>query len=586
LFGYLREHVLPELVRDAASREGELRIWSAGCSTGEEAYSLAIVVHELLKKSGSRVNARIFATDLDEDAVAFARQGIFPARALADLPRDVIDRYFMPLGDEYEIRKHIRSMLVFGVHDVARRAPFPRIDLVLCRNVLVYFTLPLQRRALEMFAFSLRNGGYLVLGKSETINQPGESFAPDQAALKVFRRVGNRSQVPQSRIRSVMPLPLSSSTPKNSQAAPRTQAVRAGQKADALGPARDEETVLYGLPFGVVVVNDAYDLQYINPEARRLFGIHATAVGQDFIHLIQRVDPIAIRRIIDRAAHSVEPHSEILTSDEATGDGLQRLEITCRSMNQGKESHFTLTAIEVTEREQFRSRLAAVETASTRLMQANEEVLSSNRELARTIQMLQDENEQLQVTSAEVQAATEEVETLNEELQASNEELETLNEELLSTIEELNTTNDDLEARSLELQGMAIAAENARHQLRGILDTVDDGIIVVDANGGIVLFSKVFNHSFGSDFDPETFLDADGKPIEKQQTPIARAARGETFSMTFKVEVSGSSMQEYQAVGRPMSLPGSHRLGVITIRPSRGRGVVAKEGPSVVGHNE
>lgn len=568
LFAYLREHVLPELIDDAAQRKADLRIWSAGCSTGEEAYSLAITIHELIEQSESRVHARIFATDLDEDAVNFARQGIFPARALEDVPRDIVDRYFTPLGDEFEVRKQIRGMLVFGQHDLARRAPFPAIDLVVCRNVLIYFTVPLQRHALQLFAFSLRNGGYLVLGKSESSSLLDAHFVPDHTALKVFRRVGSRTHVLQPG-KGDATLFASTRTPALKdfeEASPARADTMAVQLTPVPGGIRDEEGVLDGLQCGVVVVNASYDIQYLNSQARQFFGIYSTVVGQDLIHLLQRYDPIAIRRVIDRVAQSGEPASGVLSSNEATGNGPQRLEITCRQMKQGEETHIVLTAIEVTERETMRGRLESAEETSARLMKANEEVLATNLYLARTIQLLRDELEDLLVTSTEVQAATEEVETLNEELQASNEELETLNEELQATIEELNATNDDLEARSLEVQAIALRAETARHQLHAILDAVDDGVIVVESNGVVLLHSQVLSSSLGEALEMADFLDSDRMPMAPDQTPIARAAAGETFSMLFTI--AGSPGPVYEAIGRPVAIPDGRRLGVVTVRPS------------------
>lgn len=567
LFAYLREHVLPELIRDAAHRNEELRIWSAGCSTGEEAYSLAILVHELLEGSDYQMSARIFATDLDEDAVAFARQGVFPARALSELPQEIIERYFTQIGDEFEVRKSIRGMLVFGEHDLARRAPFPRIDMILCRNVLIYFTLPLQRRALELFAFSLRNGGYLVLGKSETISPLGEHFVPDQSALKVFRRVGTRTQMVHSRIRDVMPLP----PPKlpairDPQLLSRSRAAKMAEKSDPSNPLRDVGRILYTLPCGVVVVNRTYDVLFINTEARRLFGIHTAAVDQDFIHLVQRYDPIAIRRLIDRVVQTGEPADEVLTSNDARSSAFQSVELSCRVVEQDDGQHIALLGIDVSEREQIRARLAAAEETSARLIKANDEVLSVNHQLSSTIQVLRDDNEQLQVTSAEIQAATEEVETLNEELQASNEELETLNEELQATIEELNTTNDDLAARSLELQSMALAAENARHELRVILDAVADGILVVDEQGSIVFQSQSFTDLFGDHGQPPIFLDRSGVPLHEEDSPVAKVVSGEEVNATFKVRERGGTVGLYDVTGCPTTPGNGQRRGVLTIR--------------------
>src|SRR5215216_3330632 len=181
LYEYLRERALPGLIEDTRRRSGELRVWSAGCATGEEAYSLAILLCEMLGDEVERLGVRIFATDLDPGAVTFARRGIYPAQALADLPPELVERYFSRSDGEYEVTKRVRSLLIFGQHDLGQRAPFPRLDLALCRNVLIYFTTELQRRALQLFAFSLRDGAYLVLGKAESTSPGDEHLVLDQS---------------------------------------------------------------------------------------------------------------------------------------------------------------------------------------------------------------------------------------------------------------------------------------------------------------------------------------------------------------------------------------------------------------------
>ncbi|HEU0113593.1 MAG TPA: CheR family methyltransferase, partial [Thermomicrobiales bacterium] len=195
LFVYLRDNVLPTLIGEAKER-GELRIWSAGCATGEEAYTLAMLVSDLLGEDLENPHVRIFATDIAADAVDFARRGVYPAAALENLPPDLIDRHFIRLDGAYEVRKPVRALVIFGEHDLGYWAPFPRIDLVVCRNVLIYFTPELQRRALQLFAFSLRQGGYLALGKAETVSPLPEFFALEQPRLKVFRRVGEPAPIP------------------------------------------------------------------------------------------------------------------------------------------------------------------------------------------------------------------------------------------------------------------------------------------------------------------------------------------------------------------------------------------------------
>src|SRR5438045_3648682 len=200
LFNYLREQVLPGIIEEARTRGNEIRLWSAGCATGEEAYSLAILTTELLGDARDQFTVRIFATDLDGDAVAFARRGVYPPSALKNVSPEQRDRYFVGVDSAWEIRKQLRGMVIFGQHDLGQRAPFPRIDLVLCRNVLIYFTPELQRRSLQLFAFALREGGFLVLGKAETSSPLPEHFTLVHPRLKVFRRHGERVLIPPSRI--------------------------------------------------------------------------------------------------------------------------------------------------------------------------------------------------------------------------------------------------------------------------------------------------------------------------------------------------------------------------------------------------
>ena len=196
LFDYLRDHVLPELIAEARREGRELRIWSAGCSTGEEAYSLAIIVAEALGDELPWPEIRIFATDIDREAIAFARRGIYPPAAFKGLPAGARDRYFVKSDGGYEVAKRLRALMVFGEHDLGERAPFPRIDLLLCRNVLIYFSAPMQRVALETFAFSLRPGGRLVLGTSESVMALPEPFEEEHARLRVFRRLPGSYAIP------------------------------------------------------------------------------------------------------------------------------------------------------------------------------------------------------------------------------------------------------------------------------------------------------------------------------------------------------------------------------------------------------
>jgi two-component system CheB/CheR fusion protein len=594
LFAYLRDQVLPDIIATARTHDNEIRLWSAGTATGEEAYSLAILVAEVLGDELERFTVRIFATDLDTAAVTYARRGLYSANALSMLPAEMVERYFVPLDGGYEVNKRIRGLVVFGEHDLGQRAPFPRIDLCLCRNVLIYFTPELQQRALQLFAFALRDAGYLVLGKAETPGHLSEFFAPAHQPLKVYRRIGDRMLIPAARIRDTAPLRLAHGTggarpPRIAPSPSQREGQRPRTRAEA------DATLLRGLPIGVVVIDRHYDIQTINNSARRLLGIHGPAEGEDLVHLTDRLPAPGLRATIDAALAGSLEQSLIMTIE--TPQGEQRcLQLTCVLQQHGANGEsrgdsptpddVLILVADVTASEQARQSQAAEmarlreEQARTsermdRLVTTNRELEWANEQFSSVNFDLRGANEEYLVGTEELQAAMEEVETLNEELQATNEELETLNEELQATVEELNTTNDDLEARNLEAQALSVEREAQRQKseaerarLAAVLLSMSDAVMVVDSSGAVALANVAVERLFGSAgsaFVPE---DEQRRRLPETETPLARAARGESFNLTFTLsEPGGGAAQRqrwYEATGQPIA--GAGQGGVVVIR--------------------
>ena len=327
LFAALRDQVAPDLIAEArAAHRTEIRIWSAGCATGEEAYSLAILMAEALGDELDSFTVRIFATDLDAEAVAYARRGVYPAAALAGLTPELIARYFTRMDGAYMVNERVRSLIIFGQHDLGQRAPFPHMDLVLCRNVLIYFTATLQKRALQLFAFALRDGGYLALGSSETISQLATYFTPAHGGLKLYRRQGPRVVAPatwnrDSRADGTLPLPIhlpplpSASSVNLVETRANRDSVNDQQRTGPRLQTSGEKlgNILLDLPVGVVVVDRHYDIQTINSAAHQLLGIYQPAIGEDLIHLAQSVPTTPLRAAID-AAFRVAPAAQSLVS--------------------------------------------------------------------------------------------------------------------------------------------------------------------------------------------------------------------------------------------------------------------------------
>lgn len=512
LFDYLRDAVLPDLIARASAREDrELRIWSAGCATGQEAYTIAILLAEALGPDLEKFEVRIYATDLDTQAISTARRGIYPAAALATVPAALVDSYFTRYGDEYEIKKWVRSLTVFGEHDLGQRAPFPRIDLCLCRNVLIYFTPELQARALQLFAFALRDGGYLALGSSESTRPLTAYFAPVESRLKIYRRQGERLLIPSVRLNAATPPPREQPIVVRRQGADRLL-----ERRPPRATTPNWEGLAYGLldlPVGVVVVDRRYDIRVLNGAARRLLGIYGTAVGDDLIHLVQGMQATMLRAAIDAAFGPAAPRSAdaagrarmdiVLPVETATGEHLS-VQIACyphtsESRDADDPAHrgddtVLIVAIDVTQTERERR---AREAADVQALKEREEHTTALREeIARLIARHREElarlsaqgeeetarleaqaqrlvianrsllaaNEELAASNLAQRGALDEVQVNAMEAQAANEELETLNEEMQATVEELQTANADLRARGGELEDQALALEEQRRQ--------------------------------------------------------------------------------------------------------------------------
>jgi two-component system CheB/CheR fusion protein len=570
LFEYLRGHVLPELIAEARRDQRDLRIWSAGCSTGEEAYSLAIIVAEALGGELAWPDIRIFATDIDRDAIAFARRGVYPTTAMKGLPAGIRDRYFAKSDGGWEVAKRLRALMVFGEHDLGERAPFPRIDLLLCRNVLIYFAPPMQRVALETFAFSLRPGGRLALGTSETVMALPEPFEEEHGRLRVYRRLPGSYAIPPMRPAVLRPRP--------SQESQLDQAIRTTHR-DVRRTAESSasaDALLLDLTVGIVVVDPRYYILRINSAARQMLGIHGTAYDQDFIHLAEVLPPSPVRAAIDSAfaGKATSAVFEVESSDAAS-ETTHFVEATVRPYRvemraiEGAVIELTdATRLEHERRAELRTRQRLEKAIAT-----NGRLLRANEELTALISEIRAANEAMLLASEDAQATREEVETVNEEFQATNEELETLNEELTASVEELRVANEDLATRTDQLSAQTSVLEQQRlslqedhDRLRSILASLGDAVVAVDHDGRIVAANDAYDRLFGAagaEIEPE---DVAGLPIAPTELPQRRAARGERFRMEFAVTQPGGTRRWFEAVAEPLTAGDRTWGGVLAIR--------------------
>ena len=570
VFDYIRDRTIPQIIDEARHDRRQLRVWSAGCSTGEEAYSLAMILSEALRGQDDQLDVRVFATDIDSAAIAFARRGLYPPAALQKVPVTLRERYFVKNDGGYEVTKSIRAIMIFGEHDLGARAPFPRIDLILCRNVLIYFNAQMQQAALETFGYSLRDDAHLVLGLSETVAAMPGPFVEEQSRLRIYRRAAGTPPRPLTRTTPIRP-PRGFEVPLDTAIrTTRRDAVIATESTEAA------EAVMLELGLGIVVVDPRYYITRINTAARRMLGIHGLAFDQDFVHLAESLPSTPIRAAIDAAlAGTATTLVHKVDGADISASGPRFIETVIRpyARQKGSIEGAVVELTDVSLAQQDRQSTADAERRLERAAVVNRQLLRANDELTALVAQLRMANQAMLQASEEAQSGREEVETLNEEFQATNEELETLNEELTASVEELRVANEDLAARTEELRLQTVALGEQKQQgleehnrLQSVLTSLGDAVVAVDREGQTVATNPAYDRLFGGPHAEVRPEDLAGVPLPKADWPQQRAARGERFRMEFAVSDAASSRRWFEAVAEPLRSEDRTWGGVVAIR--------------------
>jgi two-component system CheB/CheR fusion protein len=445
----------------------DIRIWVAGCATGEEAYSLAILFAEHLGNAFDQYRIQIFATDIDLDAMARARRGVFAASSLAHMDRNRIKAHFTPHGDRYEINKNLRDVVIFARQDLVQDPPFLRLDLVTCRNVLIYFQSELQSRLLAIFHYALNPGGYMFLGKSESVFQQEGLFDSIDKDARLFRRSGALARLPLLR--------------------PEAQYQAAGlnqhQEASRPPPSGFEHLLLeaagrHFIPL-TILINGKFEIKHIHGDAGRFLNIAPGKPAFDLVSLIRREFRTEIQVLLRQAqvkhtiAHGRARHIKAI-------DPLRGVRISVHPLPDSGHDSLFMVCIEWI---QPASSAKVAEDGGTITDRELEDELAATREHLQTLV------EELETSNEEMQALNEEIQASNEEMQASNEELEASNEELQSTNEELATVNEELQIKTAETQELLIDLEN-------IQNSGDYPLLVLDQNQALLRYNRAATQLF------------------------------------------------------------------------------------------
>ena len=503
----LSSEVIPGLLAYKQAPE-PIRVWSAGCATGEEAYSLAMVLAEVLGVDEMRERVKIYGTDVDEGALEVARHAVYPAKALSAVPEPLVERYFEQSGPNYLFRKDLRRTVIFGRHDLVHAAPISHIDLLACRNTIMYLNSETQARVLARLHFALEDHGILFLGKAEMLLSHGHLFAPVDLKRRIFVKVSKDTL--RERLSVI-----------NDGGAPEPLESPVGYR-------RVRELANDALPTAVVVVHHTGIVAMANAAARRLFGITPGDIGRPFQDLELSYRPAELRSALEEVLKEQRPlRLEQVEWPDGPG-AVNCLDIHVVPVNDA--AGLNLGAA-----------LSFVDVSLSRRLQ--EDLEHANRDLETAYEELQSTNEELETTNEELHSTIEELETTNEELQSTNEELETMNAELHSTNEELQAINDELRMRTGELDEVNDFLESMLVSQRG-------GLVIVDRDLRVSVWNDASAELWGLRRDEtpgQHFLNLDiGLPVEELRQPIRAVLTGESPGDTAVLDATNRRGREFR----------------------------------------
>ena len=450
----LKTEVVPQIIAASGDGERPIRIWSVGCASGEEPYSIAMLFAEALGVPHFCDRVKIYATDLDEEALRAARQAVYSPREVEGVPPALLDKYFERTNHHYVFNRDLRKCVIFGCHNVVKDAPISRIDLLVCRNLLIYLEGETQDVVLPRLHYALAPEGYLFLGKAETQLARSALFKPVEMKHRIFAKV-------QLEWRRTVGGGL---------------AIAHHQRSDVpVSQGRLMEAVLNEAAPAFLVVDEAGVVALANVAARQLLSVGEADIGRPFQDLPISYRPLELRGHIEEAIRDRRTirleHQEYLQSQTE----IIRLTIEIRPLLRGDGSaHAALLSF----------------TNTTQIYGMQRELETAQESLEQTIEELQSANEELETTNEELQSTNEELETTNEELQSTNEELETINEEARSSNEEMESANEELRIQAQQ-------AVSNRVYLESVLRSMNIGVVVIDDNHIIQSWNRWSENAWG-----------------------------------------------------------------------------------------
>jgi two-component system CheB/CheR fusion protein len=442
----------------------ELRIWVAGCATGEEAYSIAMLSLDLIERAESRVRLQIFATDVDLDAIAVARRGLYTDAAVNSIPKEWLARYFVSSVQGYEAKPVLRDCIVFSRQDLVQDPPFPRIDVISCRNLLIYFQPALQARVVPLMHYALRSGGLLFLGKSETLNQFDELFEPVDKQARLYRSRGARQ------------LPVGLTRAAEAQGVTRLQSAE---------PSMSLEQRLLQAAAGIyfppmALLSRDFEVRHTYGDVSKFFTFPAGRPSLELGKVIKEDFSAEAQALLLQARKTRDPARG--RPRKVNGESAAAVRLVAHCVVFDQDEHLLL-GFESIDPEAAVDTTVQGEGEAAVIRELQEQLIAAREHVQSVVEELETSNEEMQALNEELQSA-------NEELQSSNEELETSNEELQSTNEELITVNDELHLKTVQLSDANIELEN-------IINSAGYPLLVFDGESELTRFNAQAAALFG-----------------------------------------------------------------------------------------
>jgi two-component system CheB/CheR fusion protein len=436
-FDVFNKKVVPELFK---SRKKTIRVWTTGCSTGEEAYSIAILFKEYMDKYSIKADVKIFATDIDKEAIEYASNGVYPESIAADVSEDRLSNYFVKESNTFKVSDTIRQMVIFAQHNIIKDPPFSKIDLAVCRNLLIYLQPVMQKKVLSAFSFSLNSGGILFLGSSETIGDLNNLYSVFDNKWKIYKSIQN------AKVGLISDLYVPSKTDNVNRRRFNTEEPVKINNDDIIN--QIEKSLFEEFVPPSIIINKDYEILHVYKDVNKYLKVPTGKMNFNLNNMITKELSVAISTAVHRLQNEKK---EIVYRDVTVEiDGKEKY-VTLRIKPYDLENNIdnlVLIAFEENEKlissKKEYSSYSHSESEKQRILDLEQELKHTKENLQATIEELETSNEELQATNEELIASNEELQSTNEELQSVNEELYTVNSEYQNKIEELTELNNDI----------------------------------------------------------------------------------------------------------------------------------------------